>query len=221
MAITNILPDPTHAINAAGQASPSGVNGPGYMGVQVSSLAPVMKFSSNARRQDKDLAAHHRWKINISYNPLTCEQLHLLYGFIGYRTACLQPFYVSVPPFSSQVLAGTTVWESKAIGSSIMTIVGTGVQPGYLFNVAGSDKAYKVTRVETNANSVGTPPAVGHERLHFTPGLHELAATLTEVVFTDPLFYVSLASPDLRYSITKEGLFNLSLSLVEELPDVY
>jgi hypothetical protein len=97
---------------------------------------------------------------------------------------------------------------------------GTGVQPGYLFNVAGSSKAYKVSRVETETDYVGTSPGAGNERIHLTPGLHEVAANNAGLVFTDPLFQVSMASSDFRYSITKEGLFNVSLSLLEVLPSV-
>lgn len=220
MALTHILPDPNHPINAAGQADVSGIKGPGYAGVSLNSVQPLMKYSSNSWRKDIDEAYHHRWKVDISYNPLTCEEFHTVYAFVNYRRATLTPFYVSIPPYASQVLAGITVEGAVGKGGDVLLVDGTGVQKGYLFNFADSTKAYKVTRVETTTDYVGTTPGAGKERIHITPRLQQTALNNTVLTFSDPLILVNVDSNTVNYTIDKDGLFGLSLSLVEVLPNV-
>jgi hypothetical protein len=215
MALSNILPDPTHAINTAGQSDVAGTAGVGYAGVKLNSVEPVMKHYSNARRQEKDLASSHRWEVNITYNDLTCEQFHLIYAFVNYRQCRMEPFYVSVPPYSDQVLPGITLNQLEDEKTSVALVDGTGVLPGMLFSVAGTPKTYQVTRVETETVYEGTAPAAGQERLHFTPGFLVDVAGASAFTFTDPMIKVMLNTTSSNYSITKDGLFKLALNLKE------
>jgi len=215
MAFTDILPDPTHKINAAGQADASGVGGPGYAGVKVSSIEPVMKNLTNSQRRGKDLGYHHKWNVNITYNKLTCEAFHLIFAFVGYRQASLRPFYVSVPPYDAQTVTGITADVNAVEKDDILTSSGTGVLQGNIFKVAGSTKLYMVTRVETNTVYEGAAPGSGKERLHITPALQEDVSASTILDFSDPLFKVIQIGNAANYSLNKDGLFSYSLSLEE------
>lgn len=214
MAFTDILPDPTHKINLAGQADANGVGGPGYMGVKLSSESPMIKDKYNSMRYENQSGYHHKWTIDIAYNPLTCIEFHLIYGFLGLKRCLLKPFYVSVPPYESQSLIGITLSETGYKGDDTLLVNGTGVVPGMIFNLAGTTKIYKVTRVETNTLN-DTAVASGKERLHITPPMVETVLYNTNVNFLDPLFKVVQVSDMSNYSLNKDGLFNFSLQLEE------
>ena len=214
MAFTDILPDPTHPINAAGQADAGGVAGPGYSDVKLSSIEPVMKNSYNSQRKGKDLGYHHKWMIDIGYNALNCDDFHLIYSFVGYRQTILRPFYVSIPPYEAQLTTGITS-DGASTKDDILTVSGTGVVQGSIFNIVGSSKIYMVTRVETSSVFEGTAPAAGKERLHITPALQEDVSAATGLNFNDPLFKVVQVGADSNYSLDKNGLFNYGLRLEE------
>jgi hypothetical protein len=213
MAFTDILPDPTHPINAAGQGL-LGVVGPGYAGVKLSSVEPVMKNLHNSQKRGRDLGYHHKWQIGITYNSLTCEQFHRIFAFVCYRNVSLKPFLVSVPPYEAQVVPGITC-DGASKKASVVLVTGTGVLQGNIFNIAGSTKIYMVTRVETTTDYEGIPPGAGKERLHITPALHEDVTAATIFNFTDPLFRVVQTGDTASYQLTKDGLFNYSLTLEE------
>lgn len=216
MALTHILPDPTNLINAAGQASPSGVAGVGFSGIKNASIEPLIKTRTNSIRSEKSRSYHHKWQVNIAYNPLTCAEFHLIYAFINEHHTSLIPFYISIPPYDTQTLTGITIEGNTDRETTLIEVAGTGVRPGYLFNIAGSTKAHKVSRVETSTDYIGLPPTSG-ERIHIVPGLLEYTLDNTVLFFQGPLIKVRLMTNKVSYSINKSGLFQLSLALEEVL----
>ena len=76
----NTLPDPNHAIGLAGQSG--SIQGPGYSEVSLKSNEPIMKYMHNSGRMERDDAFHQKWQIDISYNPLTCPDLHTILAFL-------------------------------------------------------------------------------------------------------------------------------------------
>ena len=214
MAFTDILPDPTHKINLAGQASPTGEGGPGYMAVKLSSQDPMITDKYNSMRYESQSGYHQKWVIDIAYNPLTCTEFHLIYAFLGLKRCLLKPFYVSIPPYDSQSLTGLTASTAGNWKDSTLLVDGTGAAPGMIFNISGFSKIYKITRVETETLN-DTPVAAGKERLHITPPLVEDVVASTALNFIDPLFKVVQVSDLSNYSLDKDGLFNFSLQLEE------
>lgn len=214
MAFTDILPDPNHKINLAGQADVAGVGGPGYAEVSVSSKEQMSQARYNSQRYESQPALYHTWEIKISYNPLTCEEFHTIFAFVEFKRSGLKPFYVSVPPYDAQTLIGITLDAAGTRKDETLEVDGTGVTPGMIFNVAGSSKVYKVTRVETNTLN-NDPVNVGKERLHITPPLIEDVAVSTVLNFVDVVFKVDQLGDNSSYKLNSDGLFEYSLSLEE------
>ena len=214
MAFTDILPDPNHKINLAGQTDAAGLGGPGYAAVSVKSTERMIQSKYNSQRYESQPGSYHAWQIGISYNPLTCEEFHTIFAFVEFKRSGLEPFYVSVPPYDAQTLIGITLDSAASKKDETLEIDGTGAAPGMIFNVAGSPKVYKVTRVETNTLN-DSPVSVGKERLHITPPLIEDVASSTSLNFVDVLFKVDQLGDTSNYVLNSDGLFQYSLSLEE------
>lgn len=214
MAFTNIMPDPSHKINKAGQADAAGVGGPGFEAVKLRSEQPMIGASFNSGRSETRSGYHHKWVIDISYNPLTCAEFHTIFGFLGLKRCTLEPFYVSIPPYNLQTLSGIVLDQTANKWDETILIDGTGATPGMIFTLSGNSKVYKVTRVETET-IYDTDPGLGKERLHVTPPIIEYTLFGTGVLFADPLFKVMEVTESSSYSLDKDGLFNFSLSLEE------
>ena len=216
MPFTDILPDPAHKINTAGQADAAGVGGPGYAAVSLRSKDDMVASNYNSMRSEKQSNSYHTWQIGITYNPLTCLEFHIIYAFLGFKRYALEPFYVSLPPYSSQTLIGMSLDSAATKRDETLEVDGTGAAPGMIFNIVGNPKVYQVTRVETNTQN-DTAVGVGKERLHITPPIIEDTPTSTALNFVDVLFKVEQTSDQHSYSLNKDGLFEYSLSL-EETP---
>ena len=65
MAIQNILPDPNNKILRSGEESGSGVAGPGFASVNLTSNQPIMRDRTNAGRLISRRTAYHKWAIDI------------------------------------------------------------------------------------------------------------------------------------------------------------
>lgn len=215
MAFTSILPDPTHRINPAGQGGgPLRPAGPGYMSVKLKSSDPMISVKYNSQRYESQSGYYPLWEIDIQYNPLTCIEFHLLYAFLGLKRVTLEPFYVSIPPYEQQSLIGKTLENTAYKGVSVIDTLGIGALPGMIFNMAGTSKIYKITRVETHDINE-TDPGIGKERIHITPPMVETVIYNAALNFIDPLFRVIQTSDMSQYSLNKDGLFDFSLSLEE------
>ena len=78
----DILPDPNNTIGEAGQVA--GTAGPGFANVSLTSDQKTMKDFTNSGRILARAIAAHRWKIKISYNPLTRDEFDRIYTFLIY-----------------------------------------------------------------------------------------------------------------------------------------
>ena len=92
---TNILPDPNNAYNNAGQATGT-QKGPGYSQVKLTSQHELMKSRTNSGRLIAIDNSHHKWNIDISYNPMTRDEFEPINSFLNQRRSFLKPFKVSL-----------------------------------------------------------------------------------------------------------------------------
>ena len=233
----NVLPDPNNSIGSAGQSA--GTAGPGYKSVKMTSEQPYMRSRTNSGRLIARATAFHKWKISITYNPMTRAEFEPIYTFLLQQRGPLNPFYVSLPQYrvpqdsnfathvASNDLATTA---AHAAGKTIMTLDGGSdgnytiaadntPTPGDLFTVAGTDsnheKAYMITRVETPTDYTGTAPSANNVRVHFVPGLARAVANNEELKFHNPLIKVVRVGNVEEYSLNTNNLYQFSLNLEE------
>ena len=179
----DVLPDPNYPIGDAGQSlatASGGTAGPGFASVSLTSDQPRIKDSTNSGRILTRSVAAHKWKIKITYNPMTREQFDPVYTFLLQRNALRNNyFYISLPQNRVPKDSTFATWSasnvlktvsSETVGTQLMTIQGDSTQgnanyynstthntplPGdmFTFNAANSNhkKAYMVTRVGTSS----------------------------------------------------------------------
>ena len=233
----DILPEPTNPIGISGQAlatGSGGTNGPGFASVQFSSEAPIQMSRTNSGRVLTRSIAGHKWKIQISYNPMTRDQFEPVYNFLLEKNGRLNPFFVKLPQqansrnaaFTSANATITTA-TTAAAGTGFLLQAGhstteaTQPQPGDMFTITDSNdslhtKAYRVTRVLSNATyqSGGTQPSTSQRLVYFTPHLQRAVAQGATCDYT-PLIRVMQTADVQQYSLGTNNLFSFSLSLEE------
>lgn len=240
MALTyqTTLPDPNNLISDEGAPTGSSATaGPGYKSVKLISKTQTMKNKTNSGRLVTRSHGYHQWEIDIAYNPMTREEFEPLYNFILFRQGGLKPFYVSLPQYASPqdstfatYVQSSSVYafEATSAGSTKMWIDAddlTGAsagnpRPGDLFTISDSNdvnhqKAYMVSRVETNDAYSSTGPSVTQRVIHFTPALAKDVAENASIVFNNPKIKVILQGDVDEYSLGVEGLYQFSLKLEE------
>lgn len=228
-AFTEILPDPSNPIGAAGQSlatGSGGVAGPGFASIQLESKNEIMRDRTNSGRLVSRSAAYHQWDISISYNRMTKAQLEPVFNFLLEKQGSLKSFYVALPQYTSQAVTNKGLSAVASAGATKLTVSSTGVLPGAMFHIEDPEnsahiKAYKVTRVETssNYNSNDGVVASGTERIHFMPPLQRAITATTNVVlnFADPLIRVIQSSDTQNYQLDNDNLYSFSLKLEEAL----
>ena len=233
----DILPDPTNPIGISGQAlatNSGGTNGPGFASVEFSSEAPIQVSRTNSGRVLTRAIAGHKWKIQISYNPMTRDQFEPVYNFLLEKNGRLNPFFVKLPQQANSRNAAFTS-ANPTITTATTAAAGTGFllqaghstteatqpQPGDMFTITDSNdslhtKAYRVTRVLSNATyqSGGTQPSTSQRLVYFTPHLQRAVAQGATCDYT-PLVRVMLKGDIQSYSLGTNNLFNFSLKLEE------
>lgn len=235
MAAQNILPDPNNTITSSGNAS-SGTAGPGYASVRVTSKQPIMQTRTNAGVLTSRNQMYHMWELNIKYNPLTEEEFLPIYSFLLEKESSLKPFKVALPQYSSNQDAFIVSSSSYVAGSTQLTVssgsaaVINNAKVGDLFTVidpnnSAHTKAYKVIRVETNAdthhdatNNTAPTPVGDERRITFIPPLaHSVDndGTAKQINLTNPLIQVVQKGSTQQYELTKDGLYKFSLKLEE------
>lgn len=232
---SDILPDPNNLISSAG-APDTGSAGPGYLGVKLSSNEKIMSNRTNSGSVSSRGIAAQYWTIDLSYNPMSRDLFDIVASFLLGRRNGLIPFYVSLPQyvapkdstFATYVASSTvsTVDSSGLAGISSLriTVPSSSGSPsiGDIFNIYDAldsthTKAYKVLRVETNADyKIGTTqPTVDQRRIHFTPPLSKSFSSIVELTFDDPKFRVVLKQDTQEYSLNVDSLYSFSLKLEE------
>jgi len=205
----DILPDPIHGIDASG--APGATKGPGFARVKLTSVEPSMKSSS----AEYDLVSYHKWKVNLTYNPMTRDAFDPIYSFLMQKRNTLEPFYVELPQFASQTLTGIIVSSGGGLGDTTLSVSGTGISAGSMFLLR--EKGYLITRVETASeysSSWPAPPA-GNSRIHITPPLQEIVTWPDGLTFVNPYLKVVQVGDTVSSMLDTHNLYSFSLELEE------
>ena len=225
----NRLPDPAFKITEAGENSNSGLAGPGFASVKFSSEQPVSVSRTNSGRVITRAIVSHRWKINITYNPMTRDEFEPVYNFLLEKRGRLKPFFVKLPQHSPRTTtSGTyTIQGPVTAGtSSLLTTVGSlsgGVRPGDLITINDSQntnhtKAYQIVRVNDSTNKLSSDTDLNNaneRRLFIVPPLARDVTNTSTINYATPLIRVILASDVQEYSLGTNNLYQFSLNLEE------
>ena len=145
---TDRLPDPNWTISAAGDGHASSYTaGPGFKTVKFTSEQPTSISRTNSGRVITRAIVSHRWKINITYNPMTRDEFEPVYNFLLEKRGRLKPFFVKLPQHSPRTTtSGTyTIQGPVTAGtSSLLTTVGSlsgGLRPGDMININDSQNS--------------------------------------------------------------------------------
>ena len=235
-AFQNILPDVNNTIGDAGQVA--GSAGPGFASVKFTSEQPMLRDRTNSGRILARSIVAHKWKIAITYNPMTRADFEPVFNFLLQRRGALNHFFVSLPqyrvPQNTSFATYTASNEMQAASSfaagATQALIGNGnysntsngtPKPGDLFTIQGSNsnhlKAYMVTRVEDSSDYLTgqAQPSSSQVRIHFAPGFSKAVAVADDFKFHNPLIKVVLAQDIQEYSLNTDGLYQYSLQLEE------
>jgi len=191
---SNRLPDPNYAIANTGEGG-TGTVGPGFATVKVTANQPTSVSITNSGRATARSIAGHRWRIAITYNPLTRAEFEPIYNFLLERRGRLKPFEVVLPQYNSPQTAitcasGTKLTVDGDVDAGATNFIvdnhshaSTGsLTPGDMFNItdpanSNHKKTYRVVRVLNRADYLtgNQPPAVdtsvspnSHHRIYYT-----------------------------------------------------
>ena len=235
-AFQNILPDVNNTIGDAGEVA--GSAGPGFASVKFTSEQPMLRDRTNSGRILARSIVAHKWKIAITYNPMTRADFEPVFNFLLQRRGALNHFFVSLPqyrvPQNTSFATYTASNEMQAASSfaagATQALIGNGgysntsngtPKPGDLFTIQGSNsnhlKAYMVTRVEDSSDYLTrqAQPSSSQVRIHFAPGFSKAVAVADVFRFNNPLIKVVLAQDIQEYSLNTDGLYQYSLQLEE------
>ena len=225
----NRLPDPAFKITEAGENANSGDAGPGFASVKFASEQPISVSRTNSGRVITRAIVSHKWKINITYNPMTRDDFEPVYNFLLERRGRLKPFFVKLPQHSPRTTtSGTyTITPAPSAGSpSLLTTVSSlsgGVKPGDLITINDSSntnhtKAYQIVRVNDSTNKLSSDTELNNKnerRLFIVPPLARDVTINSTINYATPLIRVILASDVQEYSLGTNNLYQFSLNLEE------
>ena len=232
----NVLPDVNNTVGDAGQAA--GTAGPGFASVKFTSEQPMLRDRTNSGRILARSIVAHKWKIAITYNPMTRTEFEPVFNFLLQRRGALNHFFVSLPQyrvpqntsFATYAASNNLEAASSFVAGATQALIGkTGYsntsngtpKPGDLFTIAGTNsnhlKAYMVTRVEDSSDYLSgqAQPLSSQVRIHFAPGFSKAVGGADDFRFHNPLIKVVLAQDIQEYSLNTDGLYQYSLQLEE------
>jgi hypothetical protein len=238
---SNVLPNPSNSIAYDGSSESGNAGyaaGPGYASVKVSSKFRTSKDRTNTGRHIARSKAFQNYNVDIRYNNLTQEEFNTVYGFLLEKQGMLKTFFVPLPqydnPQDSTLLTSSppfsfTTNGSTSAGSTTITVQDAGyssandgtLRPGDMITFTDSSdsnhlKAYKITRVETNADYTGSvQPLITQQRLHISPPLQKTVSSGSTVNYENPKLKVIMKSDDVNYELKTNNLYSLSLSVEE------
>ena len=225
----NRLPDPAFKITEAGENANSGDAGPGFASVKFASEQPISVSRTNSGRVITRAIVSHKWKINITYNPMTRDDFEPVYNFLLERRGRLKPFFVKLPQHSPRTTtSGTyTITPAPSAGSpSLLTTVSSlsgGVKPGDLITINDSSntnhtKAYQIVRVNDSTNKLSSDTELNNtneRRLFIVPPLARDVTINSTINYATPHIRVILASDVQENSLGTNNLYQFSLNLEE------
>ena len=228
---TNRLPDPNWTIHDSGEGHASNYTaGPGFARVQFSSEQPVSLSRTNSGRVITRSIVAQRWKIKITYNPMTREQFEPVYNFLLEKRGRLKPFFVTLPQHTprSTTSATYTVQANLASGTdnilcTVSSDANANLKPGDMFTVSDSGnsnhkKAYQIVRVNDSTNKLSSDTALNtttERRLYIVPPLEKAVNASSTLSYTTPLIRVVQTSDIQEYDLGTNNLYTFSLSLEE------
>lgn len=237
---SDILPDPVFKITDAGSLDTvNGNAGPGFASVKLSSNKDTQVSRTISGRGVHRESGSHHWEISINYNPMLRAQFDPVEAFLESRNSRLNPFYVILPQYSkpkdstfasflsTRVMSTTAAYNAGVsnmmIGSN--AVIQGNPKPGDVFNIidptnTNHQKAYRVTRVETNTlyQASTTQPSTQQKRIHFNPPLERNVSSGSVVLFINPKFRVVTKGDVLEFDLNTDNLYSFSLSLEEIQP---
>ena len=225
----NRLPDPVFKITEAGENSNSGLAGPGFASVKFTSEQPVSISRANSGRVISRAIVSHKWKIQITYNPMTRDEFEPVYNFLLEKRGRLKPFFVKLPQHSPRTTTSGTYTiqgPASAGSSSILTTVSSlsgGLRPGDLVTINDSQnsnhtKAYQIVKVNDSTNKLSSDTDLNNaneRRLFLVPPLARTVSNSSTVTFANPLIKVMLQSDIQEYDLGTNNLYEFSLNLEE------
>jgi hypothetical protein len=230
----NRLPDPNFGIAEDGSTSNNTIAGPGFASVRFSSEQPTAISRTNSGRVITRAIAAHKWKVSISYNPMTRDQFEPVYNFLLEKRGRLKPFFVALPQHASTrtTTSGTiSVQGTITSGDSNFLIDGMNaangeLRPGDMINFADSTnsnhkKAYKIVRVHTSSNKLTGDSALNttdERRLYVVPPVEKDVADNSTLTYNNPLIRVIQTADVQEYSLGTNNLYTFSLNLEEAQP---
>ena len=233
---SNRLPDPNYSIGETGVGG-SGTAGPGFASVKLESIQPTAVSVTNSGRVTSRSIVGHRWKIDITYNPMTRNEFEPVFNFLMEKRGRLKPFEVVLPQYASprtalNVASGTqlTVDTAIAAGAPYFKADNHGhattgsMRPGDCFtfndsNNSNHKKVYRVTSVTNNTDYIsGLQPATDERYYYITPSIEKAVADDVPLVTTNPTFRVIQNGDTVSYSLGTNNLYEFSLSLIEAQP---
>ena len=236
---SNRLPDPNYGITEKG-AGGSGNLGPGFASIKLDSIQPTAVSVTNSGRVTSRSIVGHRWKIDITYNPMTRAQFEPVFNFLMEKRGRLKPFEVVLPQYSAprtalnvasgtqltvdgDITAGVPFFKADNHGDTSSPYAG-GMRPGDYFtfndsNNSNHKKAYRVTSVTNNTDYIADQQPNADERYYYiTPSIEKAVADNTPLVTTNPTFRVIQNGDTVSYSLGTNNLYEFSLSLIEAQP---
>ena len=228
---TDRLPDPNWTIHDSGEGHASNYNaGPGFATVKFSSEQPTSISRTNSGRVISRAIVAQRWKINITYNPMTRDQFEPVYNFLLEKRGRLKPFFVTLPQHTprSTTSATYTVQSNLASGTdnilcTVSSDANANLKPGDMFTITDSGnsnhkKAYQIVRVNDSTNKLSSDTALNtttERRLYIVPPLEKAVNASSTLSYTTPLIRVVQTADVQEYSLGTNNLYTFSLNLEE------
>ena len=213
MAVQNTLPDPNNRINDAGQDS-SGLYGPGFASVTVTSQQPTVMNRSNSGLAFRSINKYQKFMVTIKYNELTKTEFNVVYPFLLQRQASLEAFFVELPQYGNTAAGTKNITASADAGSVELTLNNTtSINIADMLYITDPNddshvKTYKVTKINSNVITV-TPPI--QRKIDVS-----LSGT-EQANFGTPRMRVTVPGSDIQYSVNAQGLYTFSVKLEETL----
>lgn len=228
---TDRLPDPNWTIHDSGEGHASNYTaGPGFASVEFASEQPVSISRTNSGRVMSRAIVGQRWKIKISYNPMTRAQFEPVYNFLLEKRGRLKPFFITLPQHTPRSATSSTYTVQSNLTAGTDNILCTvssdtnaNLKPGDMITIADSGnsnhkKAYQIVRVNDSTNKLSSDSALNtttERRLYIVPPLAKAVNSSATLSYTTPLIRVVQTADVQEYSIGTNNLYQFSLNLEE------
>ena len=186
-------------------------NAPYVSSYTLVSSQPYMENRTWSQKLVRVVRSGHRWKLNLSFNPMLRDSFELLDKFLKYKQAKGTSFYV---PIGTQVSDGTlaagTVSGTQSTRSTTINFsqdISTWASMDY-FSFATSNKLYEIIDIPTTTSMRISPPLqepVASGTALVVPGLNERPRLS------------AIFNGDLQYTIDHNHLYTVNLKLEEAI----